>query len=134
MFLSESRNKVVSRDDELAKSIGLRIRAEQNLPDIILADLGPRHPLLVFGEVVATDGPVTKERKQALAELAERAGFPAKHVAFVTAYLDRSAAVFKKTVGSLAWGTFVWFASEPAHLVRLYEGGALPAKTLAEWD
>lgn len=131
--LSESRNKIVSRDDELAKLIGLRIQAEKNLPDIILADLGPRHPLLVFTEVVATDGPVTKERKQALTELAKRAGFPAKHVAFVTAYLDRSDSVFKKTVGSLAWGSFVWFASQPEHLVRLYEGGSEPVKQLADW-
>jgi hypothetical protein len=134
VFLSESRNKVVSQDDELAKSIGLRIQAEKNLPDVILADLGPRHPLLVFGEVVATDGPVTPARKQALSELAERAGFPAKHVAFVTAYLDRSDAAFRKTVEAIAWGTFVWFASEPEHLVCLYEGGPKPAKTLAQWD
>jgi hypothetical protein len=134
VFLSESRNRVVSRDDELAKSVGLRIRAEKNLPDIILADLGPKHPLLVFTEVVATDGPVTKERKQALAEVARSAGFPPEHVVFVTAYRDRSDAAFKKTVDSLAWGSFVWFASEPEHLVRLYEGHSKVVKTLSEWD
>lgn len=134
VFLSESRNKVVSRDDDLAKSIGLRIRAEKNLPDIVLADLGPKHPLLVFIEVVATDGPVSKVRKEALTELAKDAGFPPEHVVFVTAYLDRSDAAFKKTVDSVAWDTFVWFASEPKHLVRLYEGRPEVVKTLAEWD
>ena len=134
VFLSESRNKVVSRDDDLAKSIGLHIRAEKNLPDIVLADLGPQHPLLVFIEVVATDGPVTKERKQALTELAKSAGFPAEHVVFATAYLDRSDAAFKKTVDALAWGSFVWFASEPEHLVRFYEGHPEVVKTLAKWD
>ena len=134
IFLSESRNKVVSRDDDLAKSIGLQIRAEKNLPDIILADLGPKHPLLVFTEVVAVGGPVTKERKQALTNLAKDAGFPAEHVVFVTAYLDRSDAAFKKTVDSLAWGSFVWFASEPQHLVRFYEGHSEVVKTLSEWD
>jgi len=134
VFLSESRNKVVTRDDELAKSIGLKILADKNLPDIVLADLGPKHPLLVFVEVVATDGPVSKERKAALAALADDAGFPSEHVAFVTAYLDRSDSAFKKTVDTLAWGSFVWFASEPDHLVRLYEGQAEEVKTLAEWD
>lgn len=122
VFLSESSNKVISRDDEIAKAIGLEIQADKNLPDIILADLAPKHPLLVFIEVVATDGPVTKERKQALADLAEAAGFPPEHVAFVTAFLDRSAAPFKKTVNTLAWGSYVWFASEPENLVCLYEG------------
>lgn len=122
VFLSESRNKVVTRDDELAKSIGLNIQAEKNLPDIVLADLGPKHPLLVFIEVVATDGPVTRQRKHALTELARDAGFPPEHVVFATAYLDRSDAAFKKTVDSLAWGAFVWFASEPEHLIHLQEG------------
>lgn len=134
VFLSESRNKVVSRDDDLAKSIGLRIRAEKNLPDILLADLGPRHPMLVFIEVVATDGPVSRERKEALTQLASDAGFPPEYVVFVTGYLDRSDAAFKKTVDTLAWGSFVWFASEPEHLVRLYEGKPEVVKTLAEWD
>lgn len=134
VFLSESRNKVVTRDDELAKAIGLNIQAEKHLPDIVLADLGPKHPLLVFIEVVATDGPVTKERKEALSEVAKHAGFPAEHVVFVTAYLDRSHAAFKKTFNALAWNTFVWFASEPENVVHLYEGNTESVKTLSEMN
>jgi hypothetical protein len=42
LFLSESGNKVVKRDDELARSIGLRIPADRHLPDILLVDLGPK--------------------------------------------------------------------------------------------
>lgn len=117
VFLSESGNKVVARDDELARSIGLAIQADKNLPDTILVDLGPAHPLLVFVEVVATDGPISQRRKEALEELVAEAGFPAEHVAFVTAYLDRSAGPFKKTVDSLAWGSYAWFAAEPERLV-----------------
>lgn len=132
IFLSESRNKVVTRDDELAKAIGLNIQAEKHLPDIVLADLGPKHPLLVFIEVVATDGPVTPERKKALSEVAQQAGFPAEHVFFATAYLDRSHAAFKKTFNALAWNAFVWFASEPENVVHLYEGNAESVKTLSE--
>ncbi|WP_119392863.1 BsuBI/PstI family type II restriction endonuclease [Taklimakanibacter lacteus] len=133
VFLSESKNKVVSRDDDLAKSIGLQIKAEKSLPDIVLADLGPEHPLLVFVEVVATDGPMTSERKQTLAQIAEGAGFPLNHVVFATAYLDRSDAAFKKTVDSLAWGSFVWFASESDHLIRLHEGQPKVARKLSDW-
>ena len=49
------------------------------------------------------------------------AGFPAEHVTFVTAYLDRSAGPFKKTVDSLAWGSYAWFAAEPERLVVFSE-------------
>lgn len=121
VFLSESGNKVVARDDELARSIGLAIQADKNLPDTILVDLGPVHPLLVFVEVVATDGPISQRRKEALEDLVAEAGFPAEHVAFVTAYLDRSAGPFKKTVDSLAWGSYAWFAAEPERLVVFSE-------------
>lgn len=123
LFLSESGNKVVARDDELAKVIGLNIQADKNLPDTVLVDLAPEHPKLVFVEVVATDGPISVRRMQALREIAEAAGFPAEHIAYVTAYQDRSGPPFKKTVDALAWGSYAWFVSEPEGLVKLITGG-----------
>lgn len=123
LFLSESGNKVVARDEKLAKAIGLNIQADKDLPDTILVDLGPAQPLLVFVEVVATDGPISERRKAALLALAEQAGFSAEHLVFVTAYLDRSRAAFRKTMPALAWGTYVWFASEPDHLIYLADDG-----------
>ena len=125
--LSESGNKVVARDDELAKAIGLVIPADKNLPDIVLVDLGPSHPLLVFVEVVHTDGPVNDTRRTALLLIAEGAGFPPQHVAFVTAFLDRASPAFRKTVSSLAWGSYAWFASEPDCLV-VFSGSPLQIK------
>jgi hypothetical protein len=119
LFVSESGNKVVARDNQLARKIGLNIEAHKNLPDVILVDLGPTHPLLVFVEAVATDGPINDRRRRALEESATKAGFPAEHVAFVTAYLDRSGQAFKKTVDALAWGSYAWFVSEPDGLVEL---------------
>ncbi|HSR68793.1 MAG TPA: BsuBI/PstI family type II restriction endonuclease [Acidobacteriota bacterium] len=133
IWLSESRNKVVARDDELAREIGLSIQPDRNLPDIILVDLAPRHPLLVFIEVVATDGPVSEERKSALTSLAEDASFPGKHLAFVTAFLDRSEAAYKKTADNIAWGTFAWFATEPSNLLFFYRGSGEEVKSLSDW-
>jgi BsuBI/PstI restriction endonuclease domain len=77
---------------------------------------------LVFVEVVASDGPINPRKKQAFEDLAKDAGFPAEHIAFVTAYLDRSGAQFKKTVDALAWGTYAWFVSEPDGLMELTIG------------
>lgn len=115
--LSESGNKVVARDDQLAKAVGLTIPADKSLPDIILVDLGPTHPILIFVEVVSTDGPVNEARKAAFLTIAKKAGFETENVTFLTAYLDRGSASFKKTVGSLAWGSYAWFASEPDNLI-----------------
>jgi len=124
LWLSESGNKVIARDDTLASEIGLNIEADKNLPDIILVDLAGEAALIVFVEVVATDGPVTQRRRAALLELTDRAGFERNHIAFVTAFADRDAPPFKKTVASLAWDSFAWFASEPENLVQMRGGGA----------
>ncbi len=132
VFLSESGNKVVARDDKLARSIGLVIKADRNLPDIILVDIGPRSPLLVFVEVVATDGAITQPRMDALLDMAVQAGFNAKHVAFVTAFSDRRAGAYRKLASELAWGSFAWFVSEPDKIVILKQGGEKKARHLFE--
>jgi len=132
VFLSESGSKVVARDDELARSIGLRIEADRNLPDIILVDIGPKHPLLVFVEVVATDGAITPPRKDALLKIADQAGFNPKHVAFVTAFFDRRASAYRKLASELAWGSFAWFVSEPDRIVILRNEGERKVKRLFE--
>lgn len=119
IWLSESAMKVVTRDDVLAKSIGLVIAPERHLPDIILVDAGGPTPRLVFIEVVNTDGHVTDIRKQALLAYAAEAGFPPEQVSFVTAYHDRGHQAFRKTVSSLAWGAYAWFMSEPDYLMEL---------------
>lgn len=132
VLLSESQAKIVSRDEALIARLRLRIEAGGTLPDILLVDLGPRDPLIVFVEVVATDGAVTAERKRALLRIATDAGFVPEQVAFVTAYGDRASSGFKKTVARLAWGSFAWFASEPDHLIVQYDaiGGNVLLNTL----
>lgn len=102
LWLSESGNKVVIRDDRIAHTIGLRIEPDKNLPDLILADLGPTEPLLIFVEVVATDGAVTPRRQEAIHAITDAAGFRRSQVAFLTAYQDRASAGFKKTITQLA--------------------------------
>ncbi|XYX40507.1 BsuBI/PstI family type II restriction endonuclease [Candidatus Erwinia dacicola] len=129
LWLSESGNKVVTRDEELANSLGLKIDASKALPDIILVDLGEDKSgadmLFIFTEVVATDGPVNRERKVALTKIAADAGFSNKNLAFLTAFMDRGASPFKKTISELAWGSYAWFVSEPENLIDLRDGKAI---------
>ena len=95
---------------------------DRNLPDLILVDLGPAEPLLVFVEVVATAGPMNEARQAALMVIATEAGFSKHQVAFLTAYADRDDAAFKASVSELAWRSFAWFMSEPDHIVVLHGG------------
>lgn len=113
VFLSESGDKVVSRDEELISSLGLEIDAGKNLPDVILVDISTESSRLVFVEVVATDGPVSESRKSALEAIATKAGFPAEAIFYITAFDDRASSAFRKLAGEIAWGSFVWFSSEP---------------------
>jgi hypothetical protein len=117
LWISESGNKVIQRDDELAQALGLRIETDKLLPDTILVDLAPREPLFVFVEAVASAGEITEARRAAFLELITGAGFDAGHVAFVTAFQDRNGAAFKRAVANLAWGSFAWCLSEPEHLI-----------------
>lgn len=130
--LSESRNQVVPRDEQLAKEIGLTIEPDRTLPDMILLDLGPVQPLLVFIEVVATAGQVSEARQTALMNMATKGGYNEDHVAFVTAYADRNDAAFKNSVSELAWRSFAWFMSEPDHIMVLHRGA--DAERVSLWD
>jgi hypothetical protein len=131
LWLSESGNKVAFRDDSIAKQIGLNIDPAKSLPDLILADLGPHDPLIVFVEAVATDGAVTPSRKQAFYALTDAAGFHRRQVVGISAFQDRQSTGFKKTVTQLSWGSFAWFVSEPTYLISLHD--SLEGKKLSSF-
>jgi hypothetical protein len=120
LSLSESGNKVVARDEVLARKIGINIDPSKNLPDVILVDLGGQgeEALVVFVEVVATDGYVSDTRRKNLLSLLPP-GLTESHAAFVTAFMARDEPSLKKAFASLAWNSFVWVASEPEQLVAL---------------
>ena len=124
LFLSESASKVREYDRDLANALGLKIDPATNLPDVVLADLGKSatEVLVVFVEVVATDGPINETRKSALLQIARNAGLEERNVTFLTVFNDRGSAAFKKTVADLAWGSFTWFMAEPDNLMILRNG------------
>lgn len=121
LWISESAVKEESTDRELADSIGLNIESDKHLPDIILVDLQDDFALIVFVEVVATDGPINEHKKEALLELVTNAGLDSSHAAFVTAYKDREHEAFKRTFATLAWQSFAWCMSEPDKIIGLHE-------------
>jgi hypothetical protein len=122
VWVSESGNKVVIQDNALARDLGLKIEKDKALPDAIMADLSEKKPVLVFVEVVATDGPISEARREILLKLATDAGFNSGDVYFVTAFADRSTPAFRKSIANLAWGSFAWCLSEPDHIIVLHGG------------
>lgn len=123
LWISESGNKVVQRDDQLAQTLGVKIDADRLLPDLILADLAPAETLVIFVEAVATAGEISAARRDSLLELIMSAGFKAGQIAFVTAFADRDDAAFRRAMSNLAWGSFAWCLSEPDHLIA-FDGTA----------
>jgi hypothetical protein len=125
LLVSDSSEKIVSRDEQLARDLGLNLDAARTLPDIILVDLHANKTRLIFIEVVATDGAVTEARKEALTQFASAAGYSAEYLLFVTAFLDRTASSFRRLASEIAWDSYAWFTAEPEHLLHFQKGPKL---------
>lgn len=102
VFISESGKKVVVEDLGLARSLGIEIKPDRTLPDIILADIAAKVGTIVFVEVVVTDGAITRSRRESLAALATEGGFTPERIVFVTAFVDRSTAAYRRLSSELA--------------------------------
>ena len=117
VFVSESGNKVIYREDQLARSIGLNIPVDKSLPDLIIADLNDNNTIIYFIEIVATDGPINTKRKNDLMKIVDEDSFKHENIQFLTVFKDRNCTPFKKNISSIASNTFIWFASEPDHVL-----------------
>lgn len=130
IWLSESSNHAPLADADMARAVGLNIGDSGILPDIILVDLEPAKPLLIFCEVVATDGPMTEARKLAILDLASSGGHDLSNIVLMTAFIDREVSAYKKASSALASGTFAWAASEPDRLIIHHDAILYPAKLM----
>jgi hypothetical protein len=117
LWVSETSRKDEAADMELARDVRLPINPNELLPDVILVDLGSAAARFVFVELVSSDGPMTEERRSQFLQIVEKGGHNPRNAAFVTAFMDRSDAVYRKVASQFAWNSFVWFASEPDKLI-----------------
>jgi hypothetical protein len=118
LWLSASDKKSLPQFAEMSASVGLKFDLNAELPDVIFADM--KEPIrFLFCEIVATDGPVSEARKQALLAIVNESQIPESAVEFLTAFEDREAAPFRKTFSQLAVDSLVWFRTEPDLLVVL---------------
>nr|WP_294506723.1 BsuBI/PstI family type II restriction endonuclease [uncultured Rhodopila sp.] len=135
-WISDSAGKTPFRNAPLEKALQITLDKAELLPDVVLVDINPPgRPgavLLVFVEVVASDGPVTEQRRKAILDLI--AASPRKYgpddAVFVTAYADRAAGPARRTMHALAWRSFAWFLSDPQRLIQLHDGPPRPISSL----
>jgi len=126
LWISESGKKVSLQDDALMKNLGLPIDQKKLLPDIVLADLGRENVLIIFVEVVYTDGPITEERKSKLLKMITDAGYSTDNVAFISAFEQRNSAPLKRRLSAIALDTLIWCMAEPDLLIWLGEEKEVP--------
>jgi hypothetical protein len=117
IFISQSGEKVNLLDDKGLRDMGLRVDQALLLPDCIIADLAEDRDDIWFIEIVATDGPITEQRKQDLLQWAAAQNHPAERCQFLTAFESRTAPAAKKALPQLARGSHAWFANEPDGLL-----------------
>jgi hypothetical protein len=118
LWLSGSDKKSFPQFAEIAASVGLEFDLNAELPDAIFADM--KQPVrFIFCEIVATDGPVTEARKQALLAIVNKSRIPQDSVEFLTAFEDRESGPFRKAFSQLAVNSLIWFRTEPDLLVIL---------------
>nr|WP_157536494.1 BsuBI/PstI family type II restriction endonuclease [Kitasatospora mediocidica] len=118
LFISESDDKINPDDQESLEELGMPVDPKVLLVDCIIADVDPTHGTFWFIEVVATDGPVHDQRKEAILKWAADSEIAEDKCRFLTAFASRNASTAKTCLPQLAYGSFAWFLDEPSGLLE----------------
>jgi len=121
LTISEPGDKVYTADNAILGQLGLQIDPTTLLPDALIADIGGNMPVFWIVEAVATDGPVTDDRKRALLQWATSQRIPADACRFLSAFASRNDAPARRRLKDIADDTFGWYADEPTHELAWYE-------------
>jgi len=121
LSISEPGEKVLLADGARLRALGLTIDPQSLLPDMLIVDIGETPPTFWIVEVVASDGPITEDRRRQLMRWAEDQRIPAGSCRFLSAFMDRNDEVARRRLKDLAVGTFAWYASEPTRELAWYE-------------
>ena len=121
LSISEPGDKVYVADAARLRALGLTIDPGSLLPDAVIVDIGETPPAFWIVEAVASDGPVTEDRRRQLLRWAEEQRIPVGSCQFLSAFLDRNDSASKRRLKDLAIGTYAWYASEPTRELAWYE-------------
>lgn len=111
LYIGDTSDKYLYRDDESLKAIRFFELEHDELPDIVA--YSKEKNLLFLIEAVHSSGPMSESRIASLKNLLKDC--PA-YIVFFTAFLDMKE--FRKWLPQIAWETEVWVADNPHHLVH----------------
>lgn len=123
LSVSEPGDKVYLADASRLRSLGITIDASSVLPDAVIVDIAAAPPTFWIVEAVATDGPITEDRRRQLLRWAKSQRIPPESCRFLSAFFSRNDPIAKRRLKDLATGTFAWYASEPTRELAWYEMG-----------
>ncbi len=111
LYVGDTENKDLYRDDEALGELHLDITEHSKLPDIIICDIEKEWLFLI--EVVTSHGPISPKRIIELEEFTQNCPYGK---VYVTAFPD--AKEFKQFAADIAWETEVWLADTPEHMIH----------------
>lgn len=120
LSISEPGEKVYLADGRTLSRLGLSIDQTTLLPDAVIVDIGQEPPTFWIVEAVATDGPVTEDRKRALLRWATAQRIPEGACEFLSAFGSRASPPARRRLKDIAAGSFAWYADEPGHELAWY--------------
>lgn len=124
LAISQPGDKLYGADAKVLRSLKIRLEVSRLLPDLIVADIRTDGPVTFWlVEVVATDGPVTTQRKAQLTAWATANDVRADSLRFLSAFESRGAAPARRRLKDLAEGTYAWFLDEPTRELSWHEIG-----------
>jgi hypothetical protein len=91
------------------------------LPDAVIVDIAAKPPIFWIVEAVATDGPVTEDRRAQLIRWAEEQNIPRQSCKFLSAFISRNDQAARRRLKDIAANTYAWYADEPSHELSWYE-------------
>lgn len=112
LYIGDTKEKFLYYNREGLTNIGFSELGHEKLPDVLAYSKDKNWLYLI--EAVHSSGPISQPRIIELKKMTENYK---GELVFVTAFLDED--VFKKFMKQLAWGTEVWLASVPDHLIHM---------------
>jgi len=108
VYISDTRNKMLFVNDELAGELNLELDEHDRLPDLILyrRSMNIIYPI----EVVTSVGPFSESRKEEVRAILSKRASIRYGVVCISAFPDRT--ILRRFIADIAWETKVWIAAE----------------------
>lgn len=111
LYLGDTSNKYLFKKEEELQALNFFTLEHDELPDIVA--YSKEKNILFLIEAVYSSGPMDEIRVNRMKKQLAKC---TANIIFLTAFLNKND--FKKWVTDIAWGTEVWVADNPEHLIH----------------